>query len=238
MIERWLRRALRRCGLDVPFRYVICPEHVKTIAISRDSDAKVTVQRTLVFLEAPEAGDLRDTILEPGSDSALYASPDGLELSRQRRGRATLVTWRPRETVTPYALYSHEYSWHSTGVYGDPAVYAEVGCELRTGLLLLEMVTPGTFETAVVFKRPRWKPLRSDRSVIKYALRQLDAQAARPVIADYGKRLQWRLASPKVGDRYICVAFHQYGVAQAEERLKETSFAGRLRHLLRPLIPA
>ena len=238
MIERWLRRALRSCGLDLPFPHVICPEDVKTIAFGRDSGAKVTVQRTLVFLEAPEAGDLHDTILEPGGAGALYASPDALEISRKPRGRTTLVSWRPRAAVTPFALYSHEFSWNASGSYGDPAVYAEVTCELRTGVLVLEMLTPGTFETAIVFKRPRWPRLSSDRSVIKYVMTQLDQKNERPVIADYGKRLQWRIMGPKVGDKYICVAFHQYGVAQAQGRLKETSFLGRLRHLVRPLIPA
>jgi hypothetical protein len=238
MIERWLRRALRSCGLDLPFSQVICPEDVKTIAFGRDAGAKVTVQRTLVFLEAPEAGDLHDTILEPGSDRTVYASPDALEIGRKQRGRTTRVSWRPRAAVTPYALYSHEFSWDATGAYGDPAVYAEVTCELRTGVLVLEMLTPGMFETAIVFKRPRWPRLTSDRSIIKYAISQLDQKNERPVIADYGKRLQWRIMAPQVGDNYICVAFHQYGVAQAQDRLKETSLMGRLRALIRPLIPA
>jgi len=238
MIERWLRRGLRSCGIDLPFSQVICPEHVKTLAFGRDSGAKVTVQRTLVFLETPEAADLHDAILEPGSAAPVYASPDALEIARKQRGRTTLVSWRPREAVTPFALYSHEYSWNASGAYGDPAVYGEITCELRTGVLVLEMLTPGMFETAIVFKRPRWPKLTSDRSIIKYAISQLDQKTERPVIADYGKRLQWRVMGPQVGDTYICVAFHQYGVAQAQDRLKETSFLGRLRALIRPLIPA
>jgi hypothetical protein len=241
MVSQWLRRALRRARIDVPFRGVVCPEDVKSICVEPGVGALVTVRRTLVFLEVPEPGDLVDTIPESGADpaSALYESPDALEIARGPRGRAMLVAWRPRAAVTPYALYTHEYSWRPSGSYNQPAQYTEVGCEMRTGTLVLEMLTPAAFEAAVVFKRPRWRQLKTERSVIQHALRALDAHdSERPVIADHGRRIEWRLAAPKPGDRYICVAFHVHGVAQWQDRLKATSLAGRLRQMLRPLLPA
>jgi hypothetical protein len=110
---------------------------------------------------------------------------------------------------------------------------------MRTGALVLEMLTPAAFETAVVFKRPRWPRLTSERSVMQHALRALDGNSGeRPVISEHGRRLEWRMVGPKAGDRYICVVFHAHGVAQWQDRLKATSLAGRFRQMVRPLIPA
>ena len=50
-MTRSLRRALRRCGFDIPFSAVVCPEHLKTIHVGVDQRTEVTVQRALVFLD-------------------------------------------------------------------------------------------------------------------------------------------------------------------------------------------
>lgn len=241
MVSQWLRRVLRRSGLDVPFHGVVCAEDVKSICVEPGVGALVTVRRTLVFLEVPEPGDLVDTIPETGSDptSALYESPDALEIARAPRGRAMLVAWRPRQAVTPYALYTHQYSWRPSGSYAQAAQYTEIGCQMRTGALVLEMITPASFEAAVVFKRPSWPRLKTERSVMQHALRVLDAnEGERPAILEHGRRVEWKLVGPKAGDRYICVVFHAHGVAQWQDRIKATSFTGRLRQMMRPLIPA
>jgi hypothetical protein len=110
---------------------------------------------------------------------------------------------------------------------------------MRTGSLVLEMITPAAFETAVVFRRPRWPRLNTEHRVIQYALRALERQAGeQPVITEHGRRLEWRMAGPRRGDRYICVVFHAHGVAQWQDRLKSMSLVGRLRALMRPLLPA
>jgi hypothetical protein len=234
MLIRRLRRALGRVGLDRPFRDVICPEEVKAVYVEPDGRVLVTVRRTLAFLAVPEPGDLRDSIAEAGSDpdNALYESPDALEIARVRTRDGVRVAWRPRESIVPYALYTHEYSWRGAGFASELASRAEIACELRTGSLVLEMLTPGLFETAVVFKRPRWPRLSSEHRLLKFALRHLDGEGARPAITHQGKRLEWRITSPAVGDRYVCVAFHQYGVARSRERLAALSIGGRLRRLV------
>jgi hypothetical protein len=214
---------------------------VKSICVEPGVGALVTVRRTLVFLQVPEAGDLVDGIPESGVDptNSLYESPDALEIARGPRGRAMLVAWRPREAITPYALYTHQYSWRPSGSYAQPAQYTEVGCEMRTGALVLEMITPAMFETAVVFRRPRWPRLTTERRVIQRALRALDSnEGERPVITEQGRRLTWKVTGPQPGDRYICVAFHAHGVAQWQDRLKALTLIGRLRELMRPLLPA
>jgi hypothetical protein len=241
MASQRLRRALRHLKLHVRFNGAVCPEDVKSICVEPGVGALVTVRRTLVFLEVPDPGDLVDVIPEAGLDpaTALYESPDALEIVRAPRGHAMLVAWRPRDTVTPYALYTHQYSWRPSGTYAQPAQYTEMGCDMRTGALVLEMLTPAAFETAVVFKRPRWPRLTSERSVMQHALRALDGNSGeRPVISEHGRRLEWRMVGPKAGDRYICVVFHAHGVAQWQDRLKATSLAGRFRQMVRPLIPA
>lgn len=241
MASQWLRRTLRRTGLHVPFRGVVCPEEVKSICVEPGVGALVTVRRTLVFLEVPEPGDLVDAISEAGVDptNSLYESPDALEIARGPRGRALLVAWRPRDVITPYALYTHQFSWRPAGTYAQPAQYTEVSCEMKTGALMLEMITPATFETAVVFKRPRWPRLTSERTLVQYALRALDSnEGERPTITEHGRRLTWKVTGPRVGDRYVCVVFHAHGVAQWQDRLKAMTLMGRLRQLMRPLLPA
>ena len=235
MGKQWFRHVLRRCGFDAPFQAVICPEDVKTIYVDPELGAKVTVRRTFVFLDVPEPGDLRDVIAEVGTEPerAVYESNDALETGRARRGRAMVLSWRPRQKVVPYGLYQHEYTWRPLGSYAAPALYTEVGCEVRTGRLVLEMMTPALFETAVAFRVPRWRRLATDRSLIQYALRQLDAGGQRLAITDHGKRLQWNIVGPKVGDRFICVVFHEDGVAKSNELLKATSLFGRLRQMMR-----
>ena len=241
MVSQWLRRTLRRTGLHVPFNGVVCPEDVKSICVEPGVGALVTVRRTLVFLEVPEPGDLVDTIPESGVDptNSLYESPDALEIARAPRGRAMRVAWRPRGVITPYALYTHQYSWRPSGSYAQPAQYTEVACEMRTGALVLEMITPATFEAAVVFRRPRWPRLTTERRVIEHALRALDSnEGERPVLTEHGRRLTWKVTGPQPGDRYICVVFHAHSVAQWQDRLKAMSLMGRLRELMRPLLPA
>jgi hypothetical protein len=41
-----------------------------------------------------------------------------------------------------------------------------------------------------------------------------------------------------VGDSYICVAFHAHGMAQWQDRLRAMTLMGRLRQMMRPLLPA
>jgi hypothetical protein len=235
-MKRWFRNLVRLCGIDVPYSTVICPEQVTTILIEPTWRARVTVRQTLVFLEAPEPGDLRDTL--PGDADAtvggfIEGSPNATEIARRkRRGGGILVYWKPREPVTPYALYTHEYSWNPSASYELTALCTECRCDKKTGILGLEIVTPGTVETVVAFKRPRWQRLSSERSVVKYALRQLESASERPVISSDRRRVELKVLGPKVGDRYVCVVFHQYGVAHWQEKLKTESITGRLRHLI------
>jgi hypothetical protein len=235
VIRRWCRRVLRRCGIDVPFTDVICPEHLRVIRVAEDGRTEVTVRRTLVFLDVPEDGDLRDAVpVDPETDidSFIHPSPDAVEIGRRRRGHRTLISWRPRQDIVPYALYEHQNGWSSLVSHGQAAMYTEVRCDTRTGVLALQMTPPVVPEAAVVFKRPRWKPLASERSLVKYALRRLDSGSERALLADEGRRVEWKVVGPRVGDRYVCVVFNQFGVVDWERRLKETSIVGRLQRLM------
>jgi hypothetical protein len=229
--------------MDIPYSRAICPEQVTSIAIESSWRAKVTVRQTLVFLDAPEPGDLRDTL--PMAAAAAHGgfidgSPDAREIARRQRGKGPVVLhWEPIEPVTPYALYSHQCTWTPSSSYELTALCTECRCDKPTGILGLEIVTPGTVETVVAFKTPRWQSLRSERSVVKYALRQLEAGVTgeQTTIADNRQRVELKVLGPQVGDRYICVVFHQYGVAHWQEKLKSTSISGRLRTLMGRLVP-
>jgi hypothetical protein len=241
MVKRLVRRALRRCGIRLPFTDFICAEHIKSVCIGPEGRAKVTVQEKLVFLEPPEIGDLQDTCTvdnETTFDNFIRHSPDSVEGGRRRIGATTFVMdWMPKSVVTRYGLYEHEYSWFPAGSQLQPAVLAEYRCDRRTGHFLCELITPQAFEAAVVFERPRWPLLNSERAVMRYALKQIDAGGGCPSILDNGQRIEWRIAEPKIGARYMCVAFHQNGLLLWNDTLEKNSLAGRVRRLVGRFAP-
>jgi hypothetical protein len=225
-----------RIGITRRFSDVICAEHVKSIAIGGDGRAKITVQEKLVFLNAPKPGDLRDTCLaDPDTtfENFILHSPDSVEGGRRRIGtKAFVIDWMPKSPVTRYALYEHEYSWFPAASQLQPALYTEYVCNARTGHFLCEIITPQAFEAAVVFERPRWARLNTEWQIMCYALKQIEANGARPSICDNGQRIEWRIAEPKIGARYMCVGFHQNGLLLWNDNLEKNSFAGRMRRLL------
>ncbi len=241
IIKRWTRRVLRKCGIALPYPDVICAEHVNSIGIDANWRARVTLQQKLVFLDVPEPGDLRDTCQvnpETTFENFIIQSPDAVETGRHRPGRATIVVdWEPRSRITPYALYEHQHTWFPAGSFEQLALSTEFHCETRTGTFLFEMVTPQSFEAAVIFERPRWTPLNTERRLARYALKQLESGAERASILDNGQRIEWKILGPKVGTRYICVAFHLHGVLLWKERLEKGSFAGRMRQVFGRLVP-
>ena len=241
MLKRLVKRSLRLCGIRLPFSDLICAEHVKSICIGPDGKAKVTVQEKIVFLEAPEIGDLHDTCTvdqETTFENFIRQSPDSVEGSRRRVGSTTFVMdWMPKALVTRYALYEHEYTWFPAGSQFQPALFTEYQCDKRTGHFLCEFITPQMFEAAVVFERPRWPLLNTERRVMRYALKQIEAGGGRPSICDNGQRIEWRIAEPKIGTRYMCVAFHGNGLLLWNDNLQKNSIAGRVRRLVGRFAP-
>jgi hypothetical protein len=235
-----VRRGLRRVGVALPYSDVICPEHAKAICIDATWQAEVTVRQKLVFLDVPERGDLHDTCPLDGDttfESLRVRSPDSGELGRRRVGRrAVAIDWEPRSHVTPYALYEHQYSWNPSGSFEQLALFTEFQFEVRTGMFLFEMITPQAFEAAVVFERPRWTLLNTERRLARYALKQLEGVAERPSILDHGARIEWKIMGPKMGVRYVCVGFHQNGALLWKDRLKKTSIAGGMRQLIARMV--
>ena len=241
MLKRLVKRSLRLCGIRLPFSDLICAEHVKSICIGPDGKAKVTVQEKIVFLEAPEIGDLHDTCTvdqETTFENFIRQSPDSVEGSRRRVGSTTFVMdWMPKSLITRYALYEHEYTWFPAGSQFQPALFTEYQCDKRTGHFLCEFITPQMFEAAVVFERPRWTLLNTERRIMRYALKQIEAGGGRPSICDNGQRIEWRIAEPKIGTRYMCVAFHGNGMLLWNDNLQKNSLAGRVRRLVGRLAP-
>ena len=241
MVKRLVKRTLQRCGIRVPFSDVICAEHIKSICIGPEGRAKITVQEKLVFLEVPEIGDLHDTCTvdnETTFENFIRQSPDSMEGGRRRIGASTFVMdWMPKSLVTRYAVYEHEYSWFPAGSQLQPAVFADYRCDKRTGHFLCELITPQAFEAAVIFEKPRWPILNTERRLMRYALQQIEAGAGRPSICDNGQRIEWRIAEPKIGTQYMCVAFHQNGLLLWNDTLEKNSLAGRVRRLVGRLAP-
>jgi hypothetical protein len=231
-MKKFLRRTLRQWGFDMPFRHMVCPAQLKTIRVDAEWRATISIQSTYVFLDLPQNGDLRDiyplTLVE--AEGAIHHSPDSREISRRSYGTGTAVYWRPRQGLVRYAAYDHQCGWSSPGWDSQASLYTEMACEMRTGIQTLEIVAPLRFETAVAFKQPRWRSFKNERSLVKYALTQLDSNSEqRPVIRDNGQRVELRIVGPKVGERFVCIAFTAEGLEEWKRRLKDTSLAGRLK---------
>jgi hypothetical protein len=234
-MKRWLRRTLRRFGLDLPFTPVVCPEEIKTIAIDLQWRATVTVRRQMVFLSRPGEGDLRDIVpLDADTDVAnLPASPDAIDIGRRALGASTCIYWMPREPIVEYALYTHERSWMTDAHDIKDVLCTELACRGRTGSMTIEIIAPVAYASAVAFKLPAWHRLASERRLMQHALHQMDVARSRPIISGAGTRVTWRVTRPRIGDRFVCIALTASGLAAWQQELAEGSLGSRLRRFLR-----
>lgn len=231
-LRRWSRTWLERVGAYLPFPGAICVEGAQTIAIDEEWRASITTRRRLVFTEPPEAGDLCDTYalgIGRPIGSVFYRSPDAVELGREERAPGRLMLyWWPREAVSLYTLYDHEHAWRPTTTFDAPALCLEHTCDMRTGVFSFEWLAPVRFDAAVVFRRPRWPGRLSERVAIELALRRLREGRALPRMLDDGRRVACEIRGANAGERYLFVAFRQFGVADCERWLQETSVLGRV----------
>ena len=74
--------------------------------------------------------------------------------------------------------------------------------------------------------------LNTERKLIRYALKQMDASSERPTIGDGGRHIEWKLVGPKVGARFILVVFRRHGVAVWQDQLQKSTLFGRARQFL------
>ena len=237
-MQRWFRRALRGYGVWLPFPAVICPRYVKTIDVSDEGRVEVSIERTLVYLQAPEAADLWDLVPLGEGEFELHDSPDSQELLRTATSNGTIVHWKPNQQLIPYGLCVHRYGWTSPGAMDEAALYTEFCCDTRTGLAIVELSTTKTFEAAIAFPWPEWRRLLSVQALVKYALEQLATnQGHRPEDLENGTRLRWTFVSPRARERYACVAFHEGGIELWQKRLAANTLPAKLRRLARSVTP-
>ena len=235
-MRQWLRAASARVGIRLRFTGVICVAGTRSICIDREARAHITTRRSLVFLEPPDAGDLLDTYAlgtaQPTS-AVIEMSPDAIELSREQTeaGRVT-ISWLPRNPITLYSLYDHQDGWAPSAAFNGTTVCVEYECDMGTGTFTIDLVAPTFFDAAVLFPRPRWPRRLSERRLVRTALQQLKTPASLPRISDDGLRVTCDVRSPRIGERYLLVAFRKCGIADCEEWLKQTSFVGRIERAL------
>ena len=232
----WIRHTLRRFNIDLTFRGVVCPEETRTISIDPQWRATTTIRRQMVFLTQPRDGDLVDIVpFDPGAGSAtrLLESADSRDIGRRAMGKNTRVYWTPRVPIVKYAVYTHERSWIAPADEVRDVLCTELICRHKVASMGIEILAPSTYQTAVAFKRPFWHSLATERQQMKYALAQLEVSRQRPLIRDAGTRVAWTVSSPRVGERFVCIALTADGLAAWQQELKDTSIAGRLRRLVR-----
>jgi hypothetical protein len=226
---------MERIGIHLPFAGVICVGGTQTIAIDDQWRPSITTKRTLVFLEVPDAGDLRDTYglgSAQSVSSVIYSSPDAVELAREQKssGRVTLYWW-PRDPIALYTLYEHENGWAPAVTFDRSALCLEFQCDMRTGAFTIECLAPTQFETAVLFRQPRWPRRPTERTIVSHALKLLKTAPEAPRILEEGRRIACDIRAPKAGERYLFVVFLKCGIADCERWLEETSILGRAKRL-------
>ncbi len=236
MLRRWLRTLLERIGIDLPFQGVICVEGTQAISLDEERRASITTRRKLVFTEPPSAGDLRDTHglgLGRPISAVIYSSPDAVELGREERaaGHLTLYWW-PRDPILLHTLYEHESGWSPSATFDAPALCLEYTCDMRTGIFTFECLASTPFEAGVVFKRARWPWRLTERAAIERALKCLNSADNTLRILDDGRRVACEIRGPRVGERYVFVAFRTCGVADCERWLQDTSMFGRAQRVI------
>ena len=231
MLRQWLRTASAWIRIPMRFTGVICVNGTQSISFDSTGRAEVATKRSLVFLESPAAGDLRDTYAHGAGRTVSYTSPDAIELLREEKSGRLTISWLPRDPVTLFALYEHQNTWSTSTTPNESAVCAEYECDMRTGIFTIELVASSTLEAAVLFRRPRWPWRQGERAVVRAALKRLPGHESSTRLADDGTRVTSELRSPRVGQRYLLVAFGKYGAAACEQWLQQTSLFGRLKGL-------
>lgn len=232
----WIRRSLRRLNIDLTFRGVVCPEEARTISIDPQWRATTTIRRQMVFLAEPDEGDLMDIVpFDPAAGGAtrLLESADSRDVGLRSMGKNTRVYWTPRAPIVKYAVYTHERSWMAPANDVRDVLCTDLVCRHKVASMTIEIVAPATYQAAISFKRPRWHSLATERQQMKYALAQLENGRQRPLIRDAGTRIAWKVSSPRIGERFVCIALTAEGLAAWRQELKDTSIAGRLRRLVK-----
>ncbi len=108
-------------------------------------------------------------------------SPDAIDTAQRLRGKDTVVIdWKPKGDVVPYAFVRSPVQLVSTRLAFAAGAVRRVPVRKANGHFVLEMVTPQDFEAAVSFPRPGWLHMRSQRTLIKYALKKLETGAEPP----------------------------------------------------------
>jgi hypothetical protein len=211
----------------MPFKGAICVHGTQSVSIDPQGRAEIKFRKLLVFLEQPQGGDLRD-VYAVGSgnttSATIFESPDAVEVFREEPAPGTLeIVWLPGQPVILNALYEHQHGWQPSAIFDDPAVCIEYDCNMPTGIFTIELASATHFDAAVLFKRPRWPRRLTGRHIVSAALQQLKMPGPAPQISPDGAMVVGEVHAPRVGDRYLLVAFRRCGVADCDEWLKRSS---------------
>jgi len=231
MARRWIRAASARVGIRLPFTSAICVQGTQSVSLDSQGHAEIKFRKVLVFLESPEAGDLRDTYTVgngKATSASIFVSPDAVEVFREEPTPGRLeIAWLPREPVILNALYEHQHGWQPSETFNDPAVCIEYDCNMPTGIFTIELTSATQFDAAVLFKRPRWPRRLTGRHIISAALQHLKTPGPTPQISPDGAFVAGEIHAPRVGDRYLLVAFRRCGVEDCEAWLRRSSIVRR-----------
>ena len=224
---------LRRFGLNRLRSDRICTYHHKTVDIDDNLHAMVTVTQNWVFLEEPDQQDLSESYsIDPklSIHDFPYCSPDGVEVSRKRTGKGSVtIFWQPRDPIIPFTEYVHRDEWTPPVPYDQPACYTEYHCVYKTGYFQTVVRAPFMIESAIVFKRPSFRRLRSDNDFMRFAIRKRHRSWGTWQIQKDGHGLLWTIVNPHVNKSYVCVFFKVGGKHYWEKRLSEASVWNNLR---------
>lgn len=223
---------LREFGLGRLTADRLCLRHEKEIDIRPDLSAWVTVRRTWIFLKEPPHDDLFDSYSIDSKlqiDGFKYISPDSLEAGRKCTTPDRLtIFWQPKTAIQSLIPYTHEDAWQPPMKYDMPSAMTGFHAIERTGIVTISMKAPFDIERVSIFRRPRFRSLRSDVSHMNYALNVKEFRWGSAELSADRRTVIWQMHDPPSGWTYDCIVFKVGGVAFWKQEIQKKGTIGRL----------
>lgn len=219
---RWVQRPdlYKLYGLSVQRRAVITSS-LHDVSVGDDGIALASTTRTIVFLEKPKTGDLRDIFefseaLPPTQFN--YESPDAAEIKRVRIGKQRLaIYWIPKSFPGRNQQYEHSVSWKGLGYFFDPGNYFVALADMPTGIYRLRLRTKKPIHYALAFRKPRRLNFSTEAQIYHHALDLTELDCPQPRVD--GGRLELEVPDLRLGEMIYCVFFYEGGVEFWKKRI-------------------
>ena len=204
----------------------ICIRSSHVLEVQENGEGKWKILRQIVFLKEPREKDLRDLFEmdQPFEIKSFhYSSPDSNEIGRALvKGNRLAIFWSPKKKIYPFEACEHSYEWVAKTSHADPGNYKTTIIDLDTGYHESIVKIPYPIEYFFAFKKPRWRRLRTEKHIYKYAFQCKAPDCPQPKSID-PYCFRWEIHSPELGSTYFCVFFREGGVEYWKKKIHESN---------------